>query len=79
MGWVRSWAPVGVSFISAAAAARGSGLDTEQQPTITLRPAMQLSNQSHTSQPTVCELDGKYFFLLDGKYVLLTEYELVCV
>ena len=31
-------------------------------PTITLRPAMQLSNQSHTSQPTVCELDGKYFF-----------------
>ena len=37
---------LGGSFISAAAAARGSGLDTEQQPTITLRPAMQLSDQS---------------------------------
>ena len=51
---------VGVSFISAAAAAaaaaaaRGlAGLDTEQQPTITLRPAMQLSHQSTNSQTSL--------------------------
>ena len=41
---------------------RGSGLDSEQQPSITLRPAMQLSRQSTLPDQSLLRLRILTFF-----------------